>query len=241
MASYIYSTCCCTQDSQPEAIFVFDFIRVISNWKNMMIFTIRVTRLIHHFVLLWDEHLPFNDGHADLHGPCCSSLILLDIYLNTRIEEHAPSYFLFKIIFRYCTRDVSHWLSCTPTTSKIISKIKNKVDILNFYLNQWFRKEEDTYYVLLTWFIELREWFFYLFVFYVPWFSQSPSRIRKFGHTRPWGKSLLPALYKHPVYELRWSFSAQTPLSVSLLGFLASLLCHTRMAYENLTTKQTAK
>lgn len=162
-------------------------------------------------------------------------------YIYTRIEEHAPSYFLFKIIFRYCTRDVSHWLSCTPTTSKIISKIKNKVDILNFYLNQWFRKEEDTCYVLLTWFIERREWFFYVFVFYVPWFSQSPSRVRKFGHTRPGSKSLLPALYKHPVYELRWSFSAQTPLSVSHLGFLASLLCHTRMAYENLTTKQTAK
>ena len=50
-----------------------------------------------------------------------------------RTQERAPL-FLFKIIFRHCTRDVSHWLSCTLTTSKILSKIKNKAEILNFYL-----------------------------------------------------------------------------------------------------------
>ena len=33
---------------------------------------------MHHFVLLWDENLPLDNGHLDLHGPCCSSLILLE-------------------------------------------------------------------------------------------------------------------------------------------------------------------
>lgn len=91
------------------------------------------------------------------------------------------------------------WAAHLLRTSKIISKIKNKADILNFCLNQWFRKEQDTYYALLTWFIKLCECFFYLFVFYVPWFLFSKffahKENSKSGHKAGKQVSLARALW----------------------------------------------
>lgn len=45
--------------------------------------------------------------------------------------------------------------------------------------------------------------------------------------TRPGSKSLLPALYKYPVYELRWSCSAQTPLSFFHISVSWQVCCVT--------------